>query len=207
MQDTISSVVSQPTSPKKKGFPVVALVIVLIVVALIGGFLIMNQSNKEEAPETTITPTQEPQPTEAPTIDKTTVKIQVLNGTGTPGQAGTAVKALVAGGYVEDNITAENAPDYDHTVTTIATKEGFESTAEDIKSALESDFDTVEIDSTALGSSSEFDVVVTTGGKKYEAPTSAPKPTTSSSTPTVTPTGTTSDAATPTPTRTPTPTP
>jgi hypothetical protein len=142
--------------------------IVFIVLVLIVGIFILRQPKKTEETKTPISETQQPSPTETPAIDKKTVKIQVLNGTGTPGQAGTAVEALKKAGYVADNIKTANAKEFTNTVTTIAVKEGFDSLSSDIKDALSSTFDTIEIDTTPLDKDSDFDIVVTTGGKKFE---------------------------------------
>jgi hypothetical protein len=179
--------------------------IVFIVLVLIVGIFILRQPKKTEETKTPISETQQPSPTETPVIDKKTVKIQVLNGTGTPGQAGTAVEALKKAGYVADNIKTANAKEFTNTVTTIAVKEGFDSLSSDIKDALSSTFDTIEIDTTPLDKDSDFDIVVTTGGKKFEetTPTKAITPTTTSTSPTTTATPTsgptTTTTATPTP--------
>jgi hypothetical protein len=106
---------------------------------------------------------------------------------------------------VADNIKTANAKEFTNTVTTIAVKEGFDSLSSDIKDALSSTFDTIEIDTTPLDKDSDFDIVVTTGGKKFEetTPTKAITQTTTSTSPTTsaTPTSgpTTTTTATPTP--------
>lgn len=176
-----------PAENKKSKLP---LVIVIVIVALaLGWWFFFRQSGANKTEETKITPTetQEPTPTEKPLPDKKTVKIQVLNGTGTPGQAGEAVKLLVDSGYETDNIKTGNADKYDHTTTTISFKEGFDRTADDVKTALKEKFDKIDIESTELDKDSEYDIVVTTGGKIFEEPTTTPSPT-STSTPTPTPT-------------------
>ena len=125
----------------------------------------------------------------------------MLNGTGTPGQAGTAVKALEESGYDPDNIKTANAEEFDNTVTTIAAREGFEDIASDINNSLKTVFDKIRIESTQLDADSEFDIIVTTGGKIFEEAT----PTASKD---VTPSPTTEATdTTPTPTLTSTPTP
>ncbi len=207
MQETISTVSPNTNKPAKGSKKILGIIIVLIVAAVLAGILIMRKSQKSEKVEVPVTEKKEPTPTEKPQIDKKTVKIQVLNGTGTPGQAGIAVDALKEAGYSSDNIKAANAPDYDHTVTTVSSKEGFEGVADDVKKALESKFDKVEISSTKLGESSEFDIVVTTGGKKFEEATSTPGPTKATSiTPSPT-SATTTVSPSPSATSTPTPTP
>ncbi len=206
--DTINPTIPNiPTMPvqrpagKKKG-PLVA-IIVIIVLLLIAGFFVLRKSKKTSQTESTITVTQEPAPTEKPKVDKQTVTIQVLNGTGTPGQAGTAVDALKNAGYSADKIKTANAPDYTHTLTSIAAKSGFEDTASDIKSVLSSTFNTINIDSTPLGSDGQFDIVVTTGGKLYQTPTPNATVAPTSSSPTNTPTPSPTPSPTPTPTTSP----
>lgn len=177
---------------------------VIVIAILIGAFLMLRQSKETEETKVAVSVTTAPSPTEKPKIDKKTVKIQVLNGTGTPGQAGTAVKALEDAGYDPDNIKTANAEEFDNTVTTIAAREGFEDTASDISNTLKTVFDKIRIESTQLDADNEFDIVVTTGGKIFEeaTPTAAkdltPSPTSGSTDTTPTPTST--------PTLTPTPT-
>lgn len=198
MQETISSNFNQPVV-KKSNKKVIIVVVVVILALAVGVFFFLRKPQVPVEPEITVTETQEPTPTEKPEINKESVRIQVLNGTGTPGQAGTAVDALTEAGYNADNIKASNAEDYDHTSTTVAFREGFEEVAVDIQKALESNFDNIEVDSTKVSEDSEFDIIVTTGGKKFEAATPTLKPSVSPTGPTKTPT--------PSPTLSPTPTP
>ncbi len=182
----------QRVSKKKKTTILVG--VAVIVVVLIGSILILRQPNKTNETKSGVVENKEPSPTQKPEIDKKSVKIQVLNGTGTPGQASTAQKALEEAEYNGDNIESGNAEAYDATVTTIAAKKGFEDVASDIKDALKAAFDEIKIDSTPLDEDSKFDIIVTTGGEKFEE-----EETTTTPSPTETPT--------PTPTLSPTPTP
>ena len=204
MTDPVSPYLNQPVEGKKKNSTVVVVIVIVIIAVLIGSFFIFRQSGKTEQTKVAVTETIKPSPTEKPKIDKKSVKIQVLNGTGTPGQAGDAVEALEDAEYDSDNIKTANAEEFDNSVTTIAVKDGFEDVANDVKDALKTIFDKIEIDSTRLDEDGEFDVVVTTGGKKFVEATptaSAITPTDSEADPTESPT------ATPTSTLTPTPTP
>jgi hypothetical protein len=187
---------SNPVQPKSKK-PMTALVISLIVLAaLIGGFFLMKQPKKVEEKQDVVVEEKGPSPTEKPKIEKSTVKIQVVNGTGTPGQAGIVVKALEDAGYATENIKTGNAEKFDNTTTSITAKDNFEEIVNDIKSALGSTFDKITVVSPNLSSDSEFDIVVVTGGKIFEETT----PTASvTEEPTLSPTTT--------PTLTPTPTP
>lgn len=199
-----SSYISQPVDNKKKDLTKPVVIITIFIIIVFGIFLFRRQSTSNQSEKITPTLTQEPSPTPIPNIDKKTVKIQVLNGTGTPGQANSAVNALTAAGYSKDNITTDNAADYNHTLTTISTKANFSSITSDIKSALSSTFDNISIDSSPLDNDSKYDIIVTTGGKIYEAPITTP---TEIPTSTPTPNPSTTSTLTPTPTNTPTPTP
>lgn len=196
MIDTTSPYLNQQGGSKNKKIAII--VFIAIAAAIIAGIFLIRQPKKTDQTKATITENKEPTPTEKPEVDKKSVKIQVLNGTGTPGQAGTAVEALKEAGYNADNITTANAEEFNHTVTTIAAKDGFEDIAIDIKDALSSTFAEIKIDSTNLDSDSEFDIVITTGGKKFEEATPTPAVTTSQS-PTPSPTTTLTPSPTPTP--------
>lgn len=193
---------SQTTAPKKSKLPLLIGAVILVLI-IGGGFLLFGGSKPSEKPEVAAAITEAPTPTPTPTIDKESVKIQVLNGTSTPGQAGKVAVSLKNAGYNLDNIKTGNA-EKDVSSSTIVAKSGFEGVAEDIKTALSSDFPDISVSTEPLSSDSEYDIVVTTGGEEYVAPTATPNPT-GSDTPTPTPTG--SDTPTPTPTNTPTPTP
>src|SRR3989344_5994809 len=209
MTDIPTSYTIQPPETKKNKTAII-IVIVFVVLALVGSFLFFRQTQDKGQAENSVlennTPT--PTPTEEPKVDKKSVKIQVLNGTGTPGQAADAVEALEKAGYDADNIKTGNAEEFDHKNTTVSYKDGFKDTADDIKKALGSAFDDIVIDSTLLDEDSEFDIVVTTGGKIFEEETTTltPKPTLTSSSPTPSPT-TATTTLTPTLTSTPIPTP
>ena len=209
MLDSTSSYSIQPEGSNKKKMPMV-IVTLIIILALIGGYFMFRPSEEKDKSDTPVvektSPT--PTPTEKPKIAKEYVKIQVLNGTGTPGQAGTAVEALTKAGYNADNIETGNAEEFDQTNTSVAYKEGFKDAADDIKSALDSLFAEIEIDKMLLDKDNEFDIVVTTGGKIFEEATSTPTPNPTVSSVSPTPTSTTvTPTLTPTLTTTPTPTP
>lgn len=183
-----------PTQPKKnKVLPNIIAVVVLLV-AIIGSAFILNKNKNIEEKKDVVVETPTPSPTPLVKIDKKTVKIQVQNGTGTPGQAGLVVTALTEAGYLADNIKTANAEKYDNTITSITAKDNFEQVVSDIKDSLKSTFDKVTVVSPNLDADSEFDIVIVTGGKIFEEATP-----TVSVTSTVTPTST----ATPTPTPTP----
>ncbi len=205
MDNTTQDYSNPPTVTKKSKRPIILIAVVLIVAFSIGAVLIRrNKSNKPTEVAVSVTEVPSPSPTPTPTIDKMSVTIQVLNGTGMPGQASKVAASLKTAGYNPDNIKTGNAPN-DIAASSIAAKAGFESVAADMESVLSSDFPDISVSSTSLDTSSNFDIVVTTGGQQYVAPTATPNPT-DSDTPTPTPTGT-ADTPTPTPTTTDTPTP
>ncbi len=199
MENTTPAFPTQGVTPSKTGkkskLPII--IFILVILVLVGGVYLFRKAKKSSAPQVSgvITTNNVPSPTTKPQIDKMSVKIEVLNGTGTPGQAGKAADALKKGGYSSDNIKTDNAPNYDFTTTSVAAKPGFEDIANDIKTVLSSAFDSVEIDPSQLASDSQFDIIVTTGGKKYVVPTSSPTPTGAS--PSETPTPSLSPTSTP----------
>jgi hypothetical protein len=200
-QTAVSPFPSQPKKSKKNIVIVIAVIVVLLLIA--GSLYTLNSKSQQQ--EASISPTQEPtpSPTEKPEVDKTTVKIQVQNGTGTPGQAASAVKALTDAGYNADNIETANADQTNTSATNVRAKAGFEDTASDIVSTLKSTFPDATVNSTPLDSSSDFDIIVITGGKTFQTAT----PTTTKTTPTETPEASDTDTPTPSPTEAATPTP
>lgn len=165
--------------------------LVILVAAIIGVMLYMRQP-KKTVENNNVVVTTAPTPTEKPKINKSTVKIQVINGTGIAGQAVVVVKALTDAGYSIDNIKSTNADTYNNTITTVTGRTNFDDTVNDIVSVLKPTFSDIAISSSKLDESSAFDITVLTGSKVTATPTSTIAPT---STPTPSPT------LSPTPTR------
>ena len=160
---------------------IIFIFLVVVVAALLGMYLSRPRDTtvkNEVAAEKNV-----PSPTEKPQIEKSAVKIQVLNGTGTPGQAGIAVKALEGAGYASDNIKTSNADTYDNPVTTVTVRAGFEGIGNDMQAVLKPVFENATVSTSKLSDNGDFDIVVVTGGKIFETATSVPSPT-SSETPT-----------------------
>lgn len=204
MVDATSPYLSQQRENKKKT-PIIIIGAVILAV-VVGGIIMSRQPKKTDQTVVSVVEKKgkEPSPTEGPKIDKKSVKIQVLNGTGTPGQAGDTVEALKKAGYNSDNIKTDNAEEFNNLTTTISARKGFEDVASDMKDALKETFDEIKIDSSPLEDGSEFDIVIVTGGKIYEDIT----PTVSATgSPTSSVTATPIPTSTPSPTLTPTPTP
>ncbi|MFA6081546.1 MAG: LytR C-terminal domain-containing protein [Patescibacteria group bacterium] len=198
MEEAVFPYSNSSPQPKNKK-PMTGLIVSLIVLAaLIGGFVLMKQPKKVEEKKDVVVEEKGPSPTEKPKIEKSTVKIQVINGTGTPGQAGVVVKALESAGYSADNIKTGNAEKFDNTTTSITARDNFEEIVNNIKSALGPTFEKITVVSPNLGADSEFDIVIVTGGKIFEEATPTPSKAVTE-TPTLSPTVT--------PTLTPTPKP
>lgn len=139
-------------------------------IGILGWTLIFRKPQKIEAKKIIITPVKYRQLSNSPTVRpikvKKNVTIQVLNGTGTPGQAGVIVKTLEAAGYNLDNIKSGNAETIGETVTTITSIADFEEIVSDIKDVLKQLYPDI-----ANGKSnhnpnedSGFDVIIITGG-------------------------------------------
>lgn len=202
MEEQVSFNPTQQVRGKKNKTPMIV-GIVLIVVFLVIGIFMLRKSKKTDDIKDTVIKKEEVSPTEKVKIDKSAVKIQVLNGTGTEGQAGLVVTALKEAGFTADNLKTDNAEDFDHSVTTIVVKETISDLVDSLKDTLKSIFDEIEIETAYLDSDNEFDAIITTGGKKAEeevTPTVSP---TDDSEPTIT--STPSPSTTPAPTETPTP--
>lgn len=179
--------ISYPVQQKNRKKINLAIVIgiVLVLVAVFVGITTARQPKKTEVQKDLVVEKEAPTPTVKPKIEKSSVKIQVVNGTGTPGQAGVVVKALEEAGYSTDNIKSGNAEEFDTLTTTITGRADFEEIIKDIQALLKPTFDEITVKSSNLGENSEFDIVVVTGGKIFEE---------------VTPTATSSPTLTPAPT-------
>ena len=171
-----------PKQPSRKSpkFSKMAIAIVGVVIILaVGGFALFwvtGNSDSNEGSSLGIAPTPTSAPTSTPTptpevIDKKQVKVEILNGTGTAGDAGRAQSELEDLGY--SNIEVGNADEQDETRTTVthASNIGDES-IDEIVEALEKVFeDVVAKRGTATGG---FDISITTGPRLRGAATPTP---------------------------------
>ena len=177
MEETIAPY-QNPQFKKSKVNGTVWVVLFAIAVIVIGGFVLSRQQKKvPEAKKDVVVEKKEPSPTAKPKIEKSSVKIQVVNGTGTPGQAGIVVKVLEGAGYSADNIKTDNAEKFTTLTTTITARTDFEEIVNDIKDVLKPTFEEITVDSSNLNTDSEFDIVIVTGGKLFEAITATPSAT------------------------------
>lgn len=159
-------------SKRKKG-PGKGFFLLLFVIALIAGSVTLfalgivkrpttqpvNEVSMENPPTQTPTPTMEP-------IAKADLSIQVLNGTGTVGQAGQVKAALEDIEYV--NVETGNADETDMTETTIVYSDRVsQEQLDEIKRILEKLFASVTTEKASADP--EFDIVITTGGEPFES--------------------------------------
>jgi len=108
-----------------------------------------------------ITPstTSQPSPTAKPLTNKSTIKIQILNGSGVEGQAGKLSNLLKEVGY--KNITTGNTDNLNQRTTIVYNKLIPEDILADITSAIENDFPDPTLQEASQ--SAEFDILITTG--------------------------------------------
>lgn len=135
-----------------------------------------------DEPETTPVPTKSPEP-----INRETISIEVLNGTGISGEAKLLSDKLKALGY--SDITSGNASSTDNTETTVTfSKTLSQSVQDEIKKELDSFYKTVNV---KTSSTQKSDIVIITGlrGNQTAKPTSTATPKASASaSPSATPT-------------------
>ncbi len=118
------------------------------------------------------TPT--PAPSASPSsVDKDQIKIQILNGTGIPGEAAYLQNQLKPLGYT--NITAGNADSTTNTTTQVIFASGVSETVKtEITAQLKSIYETVQADTSR--SLTSTDIQITTGLKKGATPKPAETP-------------------------------
>ncbi|OGM27435.1 hypothetical protein A3A76_03015 [Candidatus Woesebacteria bacterium RIFCSPLOWO2_01_FULL_39_23] len=168
------------TPEKKEGksffkiFLIILLVLSLLAI-ITGGFLYyqknMTKKTGDEGdteptstPTITITPTTTPGATESGEVKFSDYSIQILNGSGIPGEAG-KVKDLLASAKFKKTDTA-NADNYDYEDTEVKLKENTPSKVYDkIEELLKSTYSVAKSD-TKVASSSSYDVIIIVGTKK-----------------------------------------
>lgn len=165
---------------KKKGSgffkPFLIVLTILSLIAIITGGVfyyqknIANKDNQSSTNDQTAMtePTSTPAPTETPTpsetVDYTKYTLQILNGSGVPGEAGSVESMLSKLDF--KNIVTGNASSYDYQQTTVSMKADIPAQVfTDISKALGSSYD-VATKSETLKDSSSYDVVITVGVKQ-----------------------------------------
>lgn len=179
-----------------KGFPKwIAAVIGVMLILAIGGFFIVRSLGEPEETEPTptgsglstfptpaTTPSSDPSPSpEARDIERSEVKIEVLNGTGTAGEASFLQGELEDLGY--EDIEVANADSQDETVTTVTFANDLpEEIVDEITEVLEDIYAEVETQSGSV--SGGFDIRILTGpraGAASASPRSSASPSPSAS--------------------------
>lgn len=192
----------QPREPQKKGgnAKIVFAVIGVILILVAGGYLILGSSSGNNSsasptpdgglatfptPTVTQSPEASPSPTASPAaVDKTKLKIEVLNGTGVPGEA-----SFLKGKLEEldfKDIDAGNA-DSQNATETVATysRELSPAVVDEITAMLEEVYETVRTRrSTQAG---DYDVSITTGPRKKSTSSSPTATARATASPTATP--------------------
>jgi hypothetical protein len=124
--------VSQSFVPQRKKFPVkiflIGLGVIVLVATLIGAIYLYSKKDSEDSPSlvepvaSQPTPVESlPEPTPTPTLERSELKVKILNGSGISGLAGKAKDLLEGKGYEE--IATGNADSFDYEETTVQVKE------------------------------------------------------------------------------------
>lgn len=167
-------------SEKKSNGMVKWIIVVLGVIAIVaaGIFFIMRTSTESDTATATPTPaiddrltavaTPEPTATPAPTpsaapVDRSEIKVEVLNGTGTAGDAG-LVKSSLEDLEITD-ITVGNADEQEETETTVTYSDKLDmALIDEIVAELEGTFSEVKTRKGTIAG--DFDIRIVTGEKK-----------------------------------------
>lgn len=164
----------EPSGGKSKIIKwIIALVGIILIVA-VGAFFILQDvgqgettSTDSEGSELTTFPTPEsqetPEPTPSPTpepIEKSEVRIEVLNGTGTPGDAGFLQDELEDLGFEEIEVGNADSQDEDETTVTYS-RDLPPNIIDEMTARLEELYDSVSARQGTL--SGDFDIRVITG--------------------------------------------
>lgn len=118
------------------------------------------------ATTTALSPTSNPTPTVSNVgkVDYTKLTLNILNGTGIPGEAGKIADLIKSLKF--KSVKSGNADSFDYTVTTIKVKKDLSSKIFDDINALISNQYSAKISDTPLDATSAYDVVIIVGPKK-----------------------------------------
>ena len=197
--------VSFPRRKEKKGSKKGIKILVIVIVIFIAGaaYYLLTDPSIDKSAELTPTPINQVTPT--PTIPveeiiRDEISINVLNGTGISGAAGDLKDELETLGYSSIEVGNAQSKGYESTEVVFDTDVPA-GVRDEITSALEKMYDTVEVSSDSLTS---VDVEITTGYPKGHTPTATDAPE-STTTPTSAVTGTETPTSCPTSSPSPTP--
>ncbi len=149
----------QKSDTKSSFLPKIMFIIPLILLLSIFVFIVVHQNtnNNQKSQVESITPTLTPIPTKA----ISDFKIQILNGTGTAGEASKVSDLLTKNDFSIESVG--NAANYDFSQTQIEAKKSVPTSVVDlVKKSLEDDYPSKVLE-TSLTESSEFDIIITTG--------------------------------------------
>jgi hypothetical protein len=155
---------------KGNGMKVVLIFLTAIIVGggAVAGFLFFSHNKQASVPQVTVSPTQAISPTEpvasesAAMADIANLSVQILNGSGTAGEAARVRDFLQEAGF--ETFSLGNADSYEYTDTEVQLKEASPSAVfGKIKDAL-STYTVVEKDQ--LPATSDYDVVIFVGKHK-----------------------------------------
>lgn len=153
------------------------LVVVILIAAVISGVVVggIIYFNSKVSKPLTIAETQPPSPTPQEEVmeekeameekvDLTQYSVQVLNGSGVPGEAGNAESSLTDAGF--ENIDTGNADSYDYEQTEVSLKADLpEAIYKAIEDALGGQYNVVKSETT-LSEGSDYNIQVIVGAKK-----------------------------------------
>lgn len=184
-------------SPESGNRPaLIALVLIVLLALGLGGWFILKgragvSPTPSPSPEIEVTT---PAPTEAPSLDRSQIKIEILNGTGTAGDAAFLKGKLTPLGYSDFKLG--NASTEDNKATQVSFASDIpEELKTEIENKLREIYQSVQTGGSVSG---DTDVRIVTGLRRGATPKPSPTPT-----PKASPTGSPS----PTPTKSPTPSP
>lgn len=188
----VESVNPPSTKPKLGKTTLIILAVILVALLAFGVVAAVRKGSTPEpspTPSPLATPAPSPSPTPEPVV-MSDLQVNVLNGSGVPGEAGKVAKLLEELDIVEPD--TGNAENYDYTTTYVSLKPNLPTSVYDsIKSVL-ADYTVMQGD--PLEEDHDYDVVVIVGVSSKATPT--PKPS-ATPTPTLTPSPTSSASASP----------
>ena len=183
---------------KKGKGKIIFILLAIVALGAVAAWLIFGQGGQDDAEEeispTPFSQSSSPTPTETQ-IERSGVKIQVLNGTGISGAAGELQEEIEGLGY--SDIAVGNAGSQNYKNAEVTFSSGVDDKVKDeITDKLEAIYQDVDVKTGSVG---EYDIRITTGYKKGYTPTPTTKAAaTSTPTPTAGATGTVSPTLTPT---------
>jgi len=141
----------------------------LVGALVVGGFFYYKSKVGEDpaggtqTPQATTSPEETVTPAPAEEVKLDSLKVNILNGSGIPGEAGKVQALLEEGGFAD--FETGNAENYNYTITEVTLKKGVSSAAFDaVKEALD-EYNVVKQED-SLDEDSEFDVEIVTGTRK-----------------------------------------